>query len=143
MQCDVRYHLTNNTAHILTPLYLATVDTAGKIPVLPSRNAAYIIAHMGISHGSGIGAALDHAGGISGNATGIGGHGILRDLLSFQNAVKSVLQIFQIGFGNIPFTDGSIDCRSIFTAQQSTVVLPHNSAGILRSAHGAGGGTAG
>ena len=143
LQGDVRGHLAHDAAHVLAALDGAVVDAAGHVAVLPPGHAAHIVAHMGITHGAAVGAALDDTGGVAGNAAGIGGNGVFRHLslgniLTFQDAVHGVFQVFQIGGTDVRLIQGGIHRRHVCAAEQGACVLPGNAAGELLAPHYAG-----
>ncbi len=70
-QLAAGFHLSGNAADILAPVQRAVIDTAFNVTGLASGNAADVIAHMGVAHGTFIDAGTDYAGIIAGNPSDI------------------------------------------------------------------------
>ena len=133
-------HLPHDAAHVLASQHIAVVDAGGHEPVLTTHDAAHVVAHVGIAHAALVGAALDGAGGVTGDAANVGVSTRFGGLLVFKEAVYGALQI---GGGDLAFAYLGVDGGGIGTAPDGTVVLPHNAAGSGGGVHHAHGGAVG
>ena len=70
-QGQIRSHLSGDTADILTPLHGAIVLVSVQVTGRAARDAADIVADMGISDGALIRTVLYDTGGIAANTAGI------------------------------------------------------------------------
>ena len=128
---NVRLHLSCDTAHILTAKDFCRILAAVYIAAVPAYNAAHIVANVRITNGCLVFAALDDAGGITGNAAGI-------------HSCRTGIQRGQLGVvrqkikGNILRVDGrvntdGIDISLVFAADHDAQIATRNAAGHIRS----------
>ena len=72
---DLRLQLTHDAAHVFPAQDQTLVGAAVQIARLPPGDAADVVADVGIAHGPDVPAALDDAGGITGDAADVRGGG--------------------------------------------------------------------
>ena len=92
---------------------------------------------MRIAHRAGVDAALQDAVGVSGNAAGIGGHGILRYILTFQQVIEGAFDVFKIR-RHVILADGGVDRRRIGAVQQRAGILAGDTTGELTAPYHTG-----
>ena len=138
LQGDVRGHLAHDAAHVLAALHLAAVDAACHVAVLAARDAAHVVAHMGIAHRAQVGAALQDAVGIARHAAGVGGDGVLLHVLPLQQGIDGALHVLQAG-GQVLLADGGVHRRLVGAVQHRSGVLSGDAAGKAGAPHHAGG----
>ena len=123
---DVGDHLAHDAAHVLAALHAAGAGAAGHQAVLTAHDAAYVVPHMGIAHRACVGAVLDGAGGVAGDAAHVGVGAGFGSLLALEQAVERALQV---GGGGVAVGDLRVHGHAAGAAPDGAVVLPGDAAG--------------
>ena len=142
-QGQIGLRLSGNAAHVLPAQDGAVVDAVRQIPGLAARDAAHVVAHMGIAHGAAVDAALDGAAGIARHAAGVGvavQQGVALLPLIAGELAQAAADVFQVRGGIM--LDG-VHLGIVFAFQQEAQVPPGDAAGGVQPLHGAGSGAAG
>ena len=133
MQHDIRFHLPRYAAYVLTALDAPPVDTAVHDARLTAHDAAHIIAGVGIAHGPPVGAALNRALGVPGDAAGVCAGGDVLGVveLSQLQGVQLRRDLRLLG----------VDAGLVGTADDTAVIFPRNPAGVVFAGDGPRAGT--
>ena len=133
-QNAVGFHLPDNAARFLAGVDGAVVGAGGDIAGLAAHNAAHVVAHMLVAHGTQILAVFDHTGAAACHTADIGDVG---DILGADQVLER-----QRGNIDLILLDLGVYAGFVDTVGDHTVVIARDAAHKVGAVHTAGGGAA-